>query len=213
ELINIKTNLHHRNIENPQRSIVISSDAPGVGKSSFCVLLAQLLADEENKVLLIDCDLRKPSLMQKLDIAPDKGFVQCLLDMKSEQEVTEFIVPTKFNNVDFMSNGESPQRPTDFFSSRKFSELLHILKQKYRYVILDAPPAVQMADAFLIANSADGVILLGRYGVSRSDVYKRLLKTWEPLSKKILGVVLTFTGHRHGSYYYYYGEEHEVRRR
>ena len=211
ELTNIKTNLRHRNIENPQRSIVISSDAPGVGKSSFCIMLSQLLADEDNRVLLIDCDLRKPSLMEKLKLAPTKGLVQCLLDMNDELDLDNFIVPTKFAQVDFMSNGECPRRPTDFFSSKKFPELLHILSRKYRYVILDAPPAVQMSDAFLIASSADSVIFLGRHGVSRSDVYRRLLKTWEPLSGKILGAVLTFVNHRHGSYYYYYGGEHEKR--
>ncbi len=203
ELVSIKTNLRHRNIENPQHTIMITGDMPSTGKSTMAIWLAQMLADPEKKTLLLDCDLRKPSLSRNLKRFPKGGFVDCMLAIAENGTVDDFIAPTGFTGVDFMSNGQIPRRPNDFFESAHFDTLLKQLQQKYRYVIIDSPPGLNMADAFLIAQHVDGVIFVAEYGKSRIDHYARLLKQWAPLKGKILGAILTKCPNHFASYYYY----------
>ena len=226
----LKVNLHHRNIDNPQRTILITSDMPGCGKSTTSILLAQTLASVEgSKVLLIDCDLRRPSLFTKLKQNNNAGLVDCLLEYSPDMNLGKFIAPSIWENVDLMTHGQLPQRPSDFFESRQFVGLLELLKQRYRYVVLDAPPVFGVADPLLISQLVDAVILVAVCGKTRVDNLQHLLNTWPEFAAKILGAVLNrynpnisrygYYGHGyyggyygggyygHG-YYGYYGREH-----
>ncbi len=209
EMMMVKTNLRHRNIENPQRTILVTSDSANYGKSTFSILLAQALA-ADGKILLVDCDLRKPTLCRKLQQFPPRGLVDCLLGLSEGKPPEEFIVPTKFHHVDFMSHGQYPRRPTDFFESRQFSELLETLGKTYKHIILDSPPVRGMADSFIIAQKVDGVILLVKYAHTRIDHFQRLVSDWHELKSKILGVVINQKKSELSGYGYYssagYGE-------
>lgn len=202
ELSLIKTNLYHRNIENPQNTILISGDMPGIGKSTIALLLAQVLGNAENRVLLIDCDLRKPSLARKLGCFPPRGLVGLLLSLSSGADPRDYIVENVFPNVDFIAAGQTPRRPVDFFESRQFTDLLELMSKQYRYIILDGPPAPDIADSFLIASKVDGVIFVNQYGRSRIDRMKSLLGNWSMLSDKILGVIISKRTVTNESYYY-----------
>ena len=205
EMTIIKTNLNYRNIENKQRSILVTGDLPGCGKSTFSILLAGVMASPEKKVVLIDGDLRKPTLHQKLRLYPQKGLVDCLLAMdQNDFDLNDFIIPSKYDNVDFISFGQVPQRPVDFFESDQFNKLLRMLEEKYRYVIIDAPPVRNMADPYMIGTKVDGIIFVVRYGVSRIDRFTRTLRDFEPLKNKILGLVISQKKHRMRTYYYNY---------
>lgn len=203
----LKINLRHRSIDNPLRTILITSDAPGCGKSTNAILLAQTLAASENtKVLLIDCDLRKPSLFMKLKQNNKLGLVDCLLDFAPDMELEKYLAPSVWANVDLMTHGQVPQRPADFFESRRFAELLKLLQQRYRYIILDGPPVSGIADPLLISQQADAVILVVACGKTRVDHLQHLLNTWPDFASRILGVLLN-RYHRGGtgSYDSYYG--------
>ena len=199
EMTLIKTNLNYRNIENKQRSILVTGDLSGCGKSTFSILLASVLASPEKRILLIDCDLRKPSLHQKLQIYPKKGLVDLLLSMRQEEKevkLEDYIVQTKYDHVDFLSYGQIPQRPVEFFESRQFEMLLEKLEEKYSHVIVDAPPFRGMADPYMLGTKVDGIIFVVRYGVSRIDRFMRILRDFAPLKNKILGLVISQKKHR-----------------
>ena len=175
---------------------------PGIGKSTIALLLAQVLGNAENRVLLIDCDLRKPSLARKLGCFPPRGLVGLLLSLSSGADPRDYIVENVFPNVDFIAAGQTPRRPVDFFESRQFTDLLELMSKQYRYIILDGPPAPDIADSFLIASKVDGVIFVNQYGRSRIDRMKSLLGNWSMLSDKILGVIISKRTVTNESYYY-----------
>lgn len=212
ELSLIKTNMRQHNIENPQQTICVVSNHPGAGKSTFAILLAQILADSHNKALLIDCDLRKPSLCRKLKQLPAQGgLVDCLLAYETEKNPAKYIVASAYDNVDFLSHGQMPRRPTDLLESRRFDDLLEELKKTYRYIIIDTPPAYGMADAVLIAQKADGVIFVAHHGKTRIDHFHRLLTSWAPLQRKFLGVVINRKKNPFSSGPSYYGYDDNKR--
>ena len=203
----LKINLRHRNIDNPLHTVLITSDAPGCGKSTNAILLAQTLAASENtKVLLIDCDLRKPSLFMKLKQNNKLGLVDCLLDFEPDMELGNYLAPSVWKNVDLMTHGQVPQRPADFFESRRFAELMKMLRERYRYIILDGPPVSGIADPLLISQQVDAVILVVACGKTRMDNLQHLLNTWPDFAARVLGVLLN-RYHRSGGHYdSYYGK-------
>ena len=206
EITVIKTNLKLHNIDNPQRTIMVTSDCASCGKSTVSVLLSEILADKDHKVLLVDCDLRKPSLYRKLGMLPEKGgLVDAILAVKEGGAPEEFIVPSLFPYIDFLSFGQMPRRPGDLLDSRQFSELLELMSAKYRHVILDCSPVRGMADAFLVAQKVDGAIIVARYGTTRIGSFYRMLKDWAPLKDRILGVIINQRTTRYDSYSNYYG--------
>ncbi len=206
----LKINLHHRNIDNPQRTILITSDTPGCGKSTNAILLAQTLAATENSnVLLIDCDLRKPSIFMKLNQSSKNGLVDCLLDFSPDMNLEKYLSHSIWSNMDVMTHGQTPQRPSDFFESKRFAELLKLLKSRYRYIILDAPPVTGIADSLLLSRLVDAVILIVSCGKTRMDSLSHLFKAWPDFSSKILGAILNRYSpdkSRYGYYGGYYGK-------
>lgn len=204
----LKINLRHRKIDNPLRTILISSDAPGCGKSTCAILLAQTLAASENtRVLLMDCDLRKPSLFMKLRQNNKLGLVDCLLDFAPDMDLEKYLAPSVWKSVDLMTHGQVPQRPADFFESQRFAELLKLLKMRYHYIILDGPPVSGIADPLLISQQADAVILVVSCGKTRVDNLQHLLNSWPDFASRLLGVLLN-RYNRNSSHYGYYGKSY-----
>jgi len=177
---------------------MVISAVPGEGKSTVCARWAASLAASGQQVLLVDGDLRNPGLHQELAEPVGQGLVPLLA---GETDIAP--APTSHPNLHFMSAGTVPANPAELLNSHCLPEWLTFCRERYDCVVIDSPPLMPVADALLIGQHVDGILLVAREGLtSRSDLAAVLAKLG-PLREKTLGVV--YNGARRGpSDYRYY---------
>ncbi len=184
-------------------TILVTSTASEEGKSMTALNLAISLAKEQDHtVLLVDTDLRRPSVHRYLDIKPEVGLVHCLRD---DLPIEKALIKTGVGKLVILPAGEALKDPLDLLSSNRMKEIIQELKGRYpeRYVIFDTPPAFPFADAGVLAAYLDATLFVVREGkASKSDVEKTIE---EFKSHNLLGVVYNdarvFT--KNSRYYYY----------
>jgi capsular exopolysaccharide synthesis family protein len=207
---NLKIQLRQAETEQPLRVITVSSPDAQDGKSLISVNLAFAFAQDPGcKVLIIDCDLRKPTLDQYLGVTTDPGLLQYLSGGPMRPEC--FL--RRINNLHFMTAGGIAPNPIEALSMRKMKELVEYLKTVFDTIILDAPPFSPIADARVVTALSDGLIMVIRSGKTAYSSTDRAFKAVDP--KKLLGVVLNdvkpmpFQTY-HSYSYYQYGDSHLV---
>ncbi|WCT77262.1 GumC family protein [Novosphingobium humi] len=183
----------------------VTSAQPGEGKSTTSLSLAISLARTGKKVILIDADLRRPSLHRWLDNDNDKGLSSALVGLESLSQV---MLPTATPNLNVVTSGPIPPSPTELFSGTRIQELLEEAKNSFDAVIIDSPPVLGLADAPLIAAQVDGVIFVVEADRSRRGSLKGALRRLRAVRPVILGAVLTKfdplkSNNRYSSYYGY----------
>ncbi len=184
----------------------VSSALTGEGKSLSSVNLAYSLAQLEKRVLLVDCDMRRPSLNVKLGLQKTPGLSNYLTRQVSEQEVIQKYA-TEDCAFDVITSGRNPPNPIELLSSERMSKVLERLKASYDYIILDLPPVGEVSDALVAARMVDGMLLVVRQNYCSRTALADALKQFHFVDAKILGIVLNCTtesGSRYGKHYRYY---------
>lgn len=208
----LRTNLSFVTRANNAKTLVITSALPEEGKSTIAINLAITLAKDGNKVLLIDADLRKPSLQRYLRVRP--GAIQGLTAVLTNQATTkEAIGYYEMLGIDLMMAGTRPPNPAELIALPKMKEMVQELEETYDYIIIDAPPAGVITDAAVLSRVADGVLFVVRQNFS---THQDVIKAKEQLTRvgaKIFGVILNNYNIERDTkdasaaqYYYYYGE-------
>jgi len=157
-----------------QNTLMVTSAECGEGKSLTSINLAFVLAQEYNhSVLLIDADLRRPSIQSYLGLKPAPGLSDCLLD---GVDVGRALVRVGKPKLSFMSSGRKVANPAELLSSNKMKDLLQEMKNRYRdrYIIIDTPPVLAFAETHSLSSCVDGVIYVVKEGVSHSSVKSAL---------------------------------------
>lgn len=167
--------------------IQVTSAVMGEGKSITSVNLAISFAQTDRKVLLIDCDLRRPKLSNLLSLRADVGLSNVLVDYKLLKQA---ILPTKVPQLDAITAGEIPPNPSELLGSNRMSVLLEELKKVYDYIILDSPPVNVVTDAVVLAPKSDGVLFVVRAGYSERGGVQDATEQLQYAKVKILGYVL-----------------------
>ena len=185
----------------PPRSILVTSAVPGEGKSFVAANLAASIAQNINEhVLLMDCDIRKPTINRLMGLGNVPGVSEYL---SIGTELSSLFKKTNIKKLTVLPGGRPPHNPAELLSSRKMSELLSELKERYsdRYVIIDSPPPQLTAETSAIARQVDGIILVVKYGETPKEMVADLV---DILGKdKIIGCVLNWFDLRSSSYYGY----------
>jgi protein-tyrosine kinase len=185
-------------------TVLVTSTLTDEGKSMTALNLAISLAKEHNHtVLLVDADLRRPSVHKYLDLTPEVGLVNCLRD---NLPIDKALIKTGVGNLVILPAGEAVKDPVDMLSSDRMKDIISELKQRYpeRYVIFDSPPALPFADAGVLAGMVDAILFVVREGKTRSEDVVKTLKKLE--KHNLLGVVYN-DAHmflKSQSYDYYY---------
>ncbi len=189
-------------------TIMVTSSEPEEGKSLNAINLALVLAQEyNNTVLLVDADLRRPSLHGYLGLEPSIGLTDCLVD---EIDVSQALVKVGTSKFSFLPAGRKASNPAELLSSNKMKNLIHEIKCRYRdrYVIIDTPPVLAFAETHVMSSYVDGILFIIKEGVAYSSVRSAL----DILDGgNVLGIVFNNASAEqlHGGYSHYYRYYHE----
>jgi capsular exopolysaccharide synthesis family protein len=214
----IRAHLRYFNVDRELRTLLVASAAPGDGKSTVARHLAAAAASMGSRVLLLEVDLRRPTLARQLGVQPGPGLGEVLLGAIPLSEAVQSIdlgLPssrshTKERALDVLVAGTVlPPNPAELVESRTMESLLERAKSSYDLIVIDTPPLTAVSDAFPLLSKVDGVIVVGRIGRNRRDVAKRLHETLLAAGAPLLGVVANgFKAGRLGSYGYGYGYDY-----
>ncbi len=205
----LRTNLGFAGIDQAFRSILVSSPSPKDGKSTVTANLGVVMAQAGSRVIIVDCDLRKPVQHHIFKLNNHQGFTNCLMMEASLDKVIQKAIP-ELGNLHILTSGPIPPNPAEMLNSQRVREFWPMLLQHYDFVLVDAPPVLAVADASILASQMDGVIMVTRYGVTRKDQVQQTRETFQKANANLIGVVLNqakIGGDDYNYYYYYSGAD------
>jgi capsular exopolysaccharide synthesis family protein len=183
----LRTSLQLLNIDKPSQTILVTSSVPKEGKSTVSVNLSFALG-QLSKVLLIDTDLRKPSI-GKLFSLP--GFQPGLANVISgSHSLDECIVADEQSNVDILSAGTLPPNPQELLASKKFTDLMQVLRERYDYIVVDSAPTQAVSDAIVVSKQCDSLVYVVKADSTSDKMINNGLSRFIEVGHRIDGVVL-----------------------
>ena len=195
----LRSNIEYSSFDDEYRVIVVTSSVPGEGKSTTSGNLAIALAQSGNSVLLVDCDMRKPSIHKKFKISNAAGTAELLLRKKSFEEV----VNDYNENLTIITAGKIPPNPSEMLASRAMTAFIKEMKNEFKYIILDTPPLQAVTDAQVLSTKADGVLLVVRAGSTKKELVSNSVDLINKVHGKVIGTVLNGVENKKNNYYYY----------
>jgi capsular exopolysaccharide synthesis family protein len=186
-----------------RRVLLMTSAGPQEGKSSTIKNLALSLATSGDRVVVLDCDLRRPTQHKHFEVPREPGLTNYLLLSGSDIDYTSYVRPTKLPNLSVMTCGPIPPNPTDLLGSAGFRTLVEHLKRDFDWVLIDSPPVASIADTVVLASLVDLMVLVIKHNENDRDLIRRSLKRLGDVDIRIAGAVLNSmdVGGGYGSYY------------
>ncbi len=183
----LRTNILFSSLDRPLHTLLVTSTAPNEGKSTTLANLAVTMAQAEQRVLVVDCDLRRPSLHSIFGLPNERGLTSALLEQgEGPLPIQETSVP----GLQLLPSGPLPPRPADLLGSRRMGVLIERLRAAADIVLFDTPPVVAVTDAAVLAPRVDGVLLVLQAGHTRRDRARQARQVLEKVKANIVGVVL-----------------------
>jgi capsular exopolysaccharide synthesis family protein len=184
----LRTNLDFSSLDKPIKTMLVTSAGPGEGKSTVLANLAVTTAQAGRKVILVDCDLRRPTLHNIFDLKNDVGLTTMVVDDAAMESPP--LRDTGVESLQLVSSGPLPPNPSELLGSRRMEEIIAALLERADVVLFDAPPVVAVTDAAVLATKVDGVLLVVNAGGTKRD-YARVAKArLEKVNANLLGAVL-----------------------
>ncbi|HLO02844.1 MAG TPA: CpsD/CapB family tyrosine-protein kinase [Symbiobacteriaceae bacterium] len=197
----LRTNLQFMGLDKPVKTILVTSATPTEGKTTTAINLAVAFAQTGAKVLLIDADLRRPTVAKVLGLDNWTGLTPALI---SQEGPENFVQVTGITGLTVLSSGPIPPNPAELLGSGRMERLLEHVAEAFDVVIIDTPPLLAVTDAAVLAPKVDGVLMVVRAGeVERAKVL-RAKEALTAVKANLLGVVLTDVTTKDGEGYYYY---------
>jgi capsular exopolysaccharide synthesis family protein len=201
----LRTNIQFSSIDEELKVIMVTSAGPGEGKSTTLINLAVAYAQADKKVLVMDGDLRKPTMHHTLRVSNRWGLTNLLTNQLTIREVLQ---DTFIPNLQIITSGPIPPNPSEILASKKMLRSIDELKLQFDVILIDAPPAIAVTDSQIIATRSDGVILVVNSDKTKRDAVLKAKQNLDNVRARILGVVLNNVDRKNKDayYYYYYGE-------
>ncbi len=200
----IRTNIEFSSVDEDIQTIMITSAGPGAGKSTTAANLAVVFAQQEKKVLLIDADLRKPTVHYTFNLTNTFGLTSIL---SKQMQLIEAVDESEIENLGILTSGPVPPNPAELLGSKAMDQFIAEAKEHFDVIIFDTPPMLAVTDAQILGNKCDGSILVvysGKTVMEEAAKAKELISTTK---SKLLGVVLNHKKLQSTDYYYYYGNK------
>lgn len=200
----LRTNIRFFSVDNPLKTIVVTSSIPGEGKSTVAGNLAFSLSQDGARVLIIDCDLRKPSMHNKFFISNDDGLSDVLVNACDIKKAIKKIDSFLF----VITAGTIPPTPAEMLGSRAMEELIEELSINFDYIVIDTPPVLSVTDASILATKMDGVIIVVNAKKTKEKMIKQTYEKLSGVNANIIGTVLNNCEKtKYNKYYGYYNEK------
>lgn len=185
----IRTNLLFSSIDEPVKSILMTSSMSGEGKSFVSANLAVAFAQAGVKVLIVDCDLRRGRQHKIFNIDNEQGLSNLLLD-DVDKNYKKYIKKTRYENIYVLPMGIVPPNPSELLASAKNKQLVKLLKQKFDLVIYDGVPVGGLTDSIIMADLVDKIVIVSAYKITPVEFLANTNKALEKFKDKIAGVIL-----------------------
>lgn len=200
----LRTNLQFVNVDEPARTLVVTSAVPGEGKSTTACNLAIVFAEAGKRVVLVDADLRRPRLAEYLGVDGTIGVTNVLAGQAS---IGDALQEWGTSGVYVLPSGSVPPNPSELLGSRNMAALLGSLRDGFDMVIVDTPPLLPVTDGALAATLVDGTVLVFRCGKTSANQVRSAAEALAAVDAKVLGCVLNMTPRKGEAGYAYYGYE------
>ena len=197
---NLRTDLQFVNVDEPIRRLLVTSPAPGEGKSLNTANLAISYAELGKRVLIVDCDMRKPVQHRLFNVNKMPGVSDFLA---RDLPLESIIVKTPIRHLNLIPAGTSPPNPAEMLDSHKMNQMVEQLDQLYDIVLYDSPPLIAVSDPKILAPKVKNVLLIVRAGKTNFRISQDALARLEKVDTKIIGAVLNGIGTKKGYGYYY----------
>lgn len=197
----LRTNILFSSVDKEPKTLLVTSTAPGEGKTTTAANLAIVFAQQGKRVLLVDADLRMPSLHEIFDIDNQKGLTTVLMKQTALEET---VVQRGEDTLHILTSGPLPPNPAELLGSRAFESFFTTAEGNYDIVIYDTPPVLVVTDAQVIAHKCDGTILVTSANKTEKQEAVKAKELLENAGAKLLGAVLNQKQRRHPRYYYYH---------
>lgn len=184
----LRTNLVFAHLDDPLRTLVVTSPGADEGKSAAAANLAVTLAQSGRRTLLVDCDLRRPAQHTLWGVSNARGLTT--MAVEAEAASAPPLVETPVKNLALLPSGPLPPNPADLLVSAKMDDVLAALKAEADIVVFDAPPVLGVTDAALLGAKTDGVLLVVRAGSTRRDAAARAKEALARVGVNLVGAVL-----------------------
>lgn len=201
-----RTNLGFTCMDSPCRSLLFTSTNPQDGKTTTIANMAITMAQAGNRVIVVDCDLRKPMLHKVFGVENLRGLTNTMMQQANPEEV---IHKNVIDKLDLLTSGPIPPNPAEMLASERSKALWAKLAETYDYVLIDSPPVLAVTDASILAAQVDGVILVIRSGQTRIDLAQEAKDQLLKANANIIGTILNQLNmdSKDYQYYYYYSNE------
>jgi capsular exopolysaccharide synthesis family protein len=195
----LRTNLQFSSVDDTLKSILVTSSMPSEGKSTIMANLGITYAQADKKVLILDCDLRRPSIHKQFEISNSKGLTNLLIDASS---LEDYIFTTEMPNLYVIPSGPIPPNPSDLLGTKRMRLLLAKLQDLFDLILIDAPPVIAVTDAQILSTMADGVIIITSYGEVEKGALAKTKMLLDMVGARMLGLVLNKVPD-HSKHHYY----------
>lgn len=201
----IRTNLQFSNVDTINKKIMITSSMPGEGKSFTSANLATAFAQDGNKVLIVDCDMRKGRVHKIFEISNSKGLSNLLID-DIEKNYKKYIKKTKIENLEVLPAGIVPPNPSELLNSEANKKLIKILEKQYDYIIFDCVPINGLPDSLIMTNLVNKVMIVCAANVTPTELLQKTKTSLQNVDAEIAGIIVNKTKTTYNKYYgHYYG--------
>jgi len=197
----IRTNLLFSSAGSAPQVILITSPGPREGKTITTANLAITMAQSGSKVLVIDCDLRRPKIHKIFGVARDQGMTNLLVGSDGPERT---VVQTQIPNLDLLPCGPLPPNPSEMLGSDRMADLIAQLRKRYDRILIDSPPITAVTDSMILSKYVDGVVVVIRAGDTVRDVARNSVNQLQAVGAHILGGILNAVDIGKDKYYYYY---------
>ncbi len=189
----LRTNLTFAALDKPIETMIVTSAAPGEGKSTVLANLAVTMAQGERRTVLVDADLRRPGLHEIFGVANDRGLTTMIVEETALDDPP--LMDVGVDNLWLVPSGPLPPNPADILGSRKMEQVIAALKARADVILFDAPPVIAVTDAAVLGTKVDGVLLVVCAGRTRREHAQRARELLERVHVRILGAVLNNAPH------------------
>ena len=198
----VRTNLQFASADEEIQTLLLTSAGPSEGKSMTTANLAVVYAQQGKKVLLIDADLRKPTIHYTFRLDNLKGLSNVLV---GDIPLQEAVVPSAVQDLDLISCGPIPPNPSELLGSKRMQRMIAEARELYDVIIFDTPPVLAVTDAQILSAFVDGSILVVRSKRTETESAQKAVESLKAVNAKILGTVLNDRDKKESNHYYYYG--------